>query len=155
MKKYCKHLIECQCILPIFKNQTRPLFHKFSVFSEMNNSDEVIEKWVKCNNCDMVHRVYDICKSELLKNGEKYVDLVTTLDDLKYSITSDLLDVLSKNKCEIAEYEQVAFLLKEKPVEENIVMLSKKEIDDKVILKCISFKDGKYEIIQKSYQIGL
>ena len=154
--KYCKHLIECQCILPIFKNNTAPVFHKFTVFSLFDLNENIKEKWVKCNNCDAVHRVYDICKSEILKNSEKYTNLVTTLDDLKFALPSDIINILSKNNSEIADYEMAAYFIKEKVDQEKIV-LSKKEIENegKILVKYISFENGKYEINQSSYQIGL
>ena len=154
--KYCKHLIECQCILPIFKNNTSPIFHKFTVFSLFDLNENIKEKWVKCNNCDAVHRVYDICKSEILKNSEKYTNLVTTLDDLKFALPSDIINILSKNNSEIADYEMSAYFIKEKVDQEKII-LSKKEIENegKILVKYISFENGKYEINQSSYQIGL
>lgn len=151
--KYCKHLIECQCILPIFKTQTKPVFHKFTVFSLLDNNEEIIEKWAKCNNCDAVHRVYDYCKSELIKNSDDYVDMVTTIDDLKFSITSDVLEVLTKNNKEISDYEHAAFLIKEKI--DDRILLSKKEIGEKVVCKYLQFENGKNNIVQETYQIGI
>lgn len=151
--KYCKHLIECHCILPIFKMQTKPVFHKFPVFSLLDDKEEIIEKWAKCNNCDAVHRVYDYCKSEVVKNSDDYVDMVTTLDDLKFSIPSDVLDVLLKNNKDISDYEQVAFIIKEKL--DDKILLTKKEVGDKVVCKYLLFENGKNSIAQETYQIGI
>ena len=72
--KYLKHLIECQCILPQYKKQDKVLFHKFPVFTlfkENVNQDfsQPIEKYVKCNNCDAVHRVYDIDRKSTRLNS--------------------------------------------------------------------------------------
>ena len=71
MKDYTKHLIECQCTLKIFENKTKPLYHKFVVFSLLED-ENIEEKYVTCNNCDIVHRVYDICKSEIKWGKEGY-----------------------------------------------------------------------------------
>lgn len=153
---YLKHLIECQCILPIYKNNTRPIFHKFPVFSlfedNVGNNDfsRAIEKYVKCNNCDCVHRVYDICKSELLKNSDAYVDLVTTLDDLKYSLPSDVIDILSKNQMDIADYEMASHLLKYKLNDK--IILNKKSIKSDIVCKFLIFEDGKFYIKQEKFQ---
>ena len=50
MSDHIKHLIECQCVLNIFKNKTRPVFHKFKVFSQIDENDSIKEKYVICNN---------------------------------------------------------------------------------------------------------
>jgi len=161
--KYLTHLVECQCILPQYKNYGKPIFHKFPVFTlfkeENNMSDDsfavgnVIEKYVKCNNCDCVHRVYDICKSELLKKSDDYVDLVTTLDDLKFSLTSELIDVLSKNNADISDFEKAAYLYNKKV--SDTIMLSKKIIGDNIVCKFLIFEDGKFTVRQDSYQKDL
>ena len=41
-KDYIKHLIDCHCILSIYKNRTKPVYHKFPVFSKLDNN-EIIE----------------------------------------------------------------------------------------------------------------
>ena len=66
MAKACqKHLIECHCILPQYKKAPKPVFHKFIVFSEIDN-DVVEPTYVQCNNCGAVHKIYDFCKSEII-----------------------------------------------------------------------------------------
>ena len=64
-----KHLLECRCILPTMKNKPDPPLHKFVVFSVQQN-DKIVEKLSTCNNCGVVHRVYEVCKSEILNNFE-------------------------------------------------------------------------------------
>jgi hypothetical protein len=153
--KYLKHLIECQCILPQYKKQDKVLFHKFPVFSlfkENVNQDfsQPIEKYVKCNNCDAVHRVYDICKSELLKNSDNYVDLVTNLEDLKYSIPAELIEILSKNQMDIADYEMCSHLIEEKGSDK--IILSKKVVGNNIVCKFLIFTDGKFSVKQQTFQ---
>ena len=153
--KYLKHLIECQCILPQYKKQDNIVFHKFPVFTLFKDNDnqdfsQPIEKYVKCNNCDAVHRVYDICKSELLKNSDDYVDLVTNFEDLKYSIPPDLLDVLNKNKMDIADYEMCVYLIDNKGNDK--IILSKKNIDNKAVCKFLIFTDGRFTVKQQTFQ---
>ena len=64
MESYVKHLIECHCTLPQYRNRPDIVYHKFPVFSLLE-SDSVVEKLARCNNCDAVHRVFDVCKSEI------------------------------------------------------------------------------------------
>ena len=60
------HLIECHCCLPQYKNSKKPVYHKFKVFSILDDGDTVISKHSQCNNCGVVHHVIDICKSEII-----------------------------------------------------------------------------------------
>ena len=62
---YIKHLIECQCTLPIFKNKTKPVYHKIPVFSKINEDDSIEEKYIICDNCDIVHKVEEVFKTSL------------------------------------------------------------------------------------------
>ena len=62
--EYVKHLVECHCVLPQYRNRQELVYHKFTVFSLLED-DSVVEKLVRCNNCDAVHRVFDVCKSEI------------------------------------------------------------------------------------------
>ena len=64
--KGVKHLVQCHCILPQYKNAKDPVFHKFTVFSVIDDSDTVVSKYAECNNCGAAHKVYDICKSEIV-----------------------------------------------------------------------------------------
>jgi hypothetical protein len=148
MKHYIKHLIECQCILKIFENKTKPLYHKFVVFSFIEKED-IEEKYVTCNNCDIVHRVYDICKSEIKWGKEGYKSLVCTKEDVAFNLKSNgkqnIADLLSINNIEVPDWELVDYLLEENL--EGHIILDKKEIDNNINYKVLYFlKDGKIKI---------
>ena len=88
MSNFVKHLIECQCTLNIFKNKTKPIYHKFKVFSLYDEKlDKVKEKYVLCNNCDIVHRVYEVFKSEIKWGNEGLKSLITTKEDIKFNLS--------------------------------------------------------------------
>lgn len=145
---YTKHLIECQCILKIFETKTKPIYHKFPVFSLVDN-DVVEEKYVMCNNCNIIHRVYDICKSEIKWGSEGYKSLVCTKEDIKVNLINQNLknisDLLTLNDIDVSEWEYVDYLI-ENNLEGQIV-LDKKEIDDKINYKVLYIKkDGKTKI---------
>lgn len=148
MKSYIKHLIECQCILKIFENTTKPLYHKFVVFS-LTDNETVKEKYVTCNNCDIVHRVYDICKSEIKWGKEGYKSLIYTKEDISFNLANNgkqnISDLLTINDVDIPDWELVDYLI-EKNLEGHVV-LSKKEIDNDVNYKILYLlKDGKIKI---------
>ena len=100
-----KHLIQCHCILPQYRRMDSPIFHKFVVFSQVDENDDVIQKIVKCNNCSMAHKIVDFCKSEIVMGGE---DINTiSINDIKISLPSNISLILENHKCDIATWEQV------------------------------------------------
>ena len=125
---YIKHLIDCHCILSIYKNRTKPVYHKFTVFSELKE-DRVKEKYVLCNNCDIVHKVIDVNKSEIKWGNEGYRSLVTTIEDIKFNLESQGLDrlvtILEVNNIDLSDWEYIEYLLENNL--EGKVVLDKKE----------------------------
>lgn len=145
---YIKHLIECQCILSLYKNKSKTVFHKFPVFSLLEDDDSIKEKYVVCNNCDIVHRVYEVSKSEIKWGNEGLKSLVTTKEDLKFNFESqgltDLVTVLNANMIDISEWEYIDYVL-----ENNIdgqVVLEKNEMDNNISFKVLHIKNNKYKI---------
>ena len=130
-----KHLVQCHCMLPQFKKLKNPVFHKFIVFSVMEN-DTVIPKYVQCNNCNVVHKVYDLCKSEIVP-GRDELRTVMTVDDMRYSVHSDLRDLLTVYKCDLPVWEHVKFCLEESLWGEKIV-LTRDTVEDEITGKILT-----------------
>jgi hypothetical protein len=135
--KGLKHLVQCHCILPQFKNAKEPVFHKFTVFSVIDESDTVKTKYAECNNCGAVHKVYDICKSEIVTGRE---DIRSTLNktDFKFSMPSSLYELLDQYEKELCDYEYSQFILDNKQWEQTLV-LTKEELDDSIQGKFLRF----------------
>jgi len=106
-----KHLIQCHCILPQFRNKPNPIFHKFVVFSIIDDSDTVVPKYVQCNNCAVVHKIFDICKSEIV-SGKDELATVATIDDIAFTIPEDIRNVLSTYDADLPTWEQVQYILR-------------------------------------------
>ena len=145
---YIKHLVECQCTLRLYKNRSKQIYHKFPVFSLIEEDDSVKEKYVICNNCDIVHRVYEVNKSEIKWGNEGLKSLVTTKEDLKFNFESqgltDLVTILNANMIDISEWEYIDYIL-----ENNIdgqVVLEKNEMDNNISFKVLHIKNNKYKI---------
>ena len=100
-----RHLVQCHCILPQYRHKKEIIFHKFEVFSIINDDDTVEEKLVNCNNCGVTHRVYDMCKSEILFNQEDSRSPMSK-EDFKISLPSQIFDLLSEYKKEVCDFEQ-------------------------------------------------
>ena len=144
---YIKHLIECQCTLSLFKNKTKPVYHKFPVFSKMNNNN-VEEKYVMCENCNIIHFVTEVCKSEIKWGNESLVSLINTKEDIKFNLLSNsletLVNLLEKNQCHISDWELSEYLIESE--ESGILVLNKNEIDNNIVINLIEFNDGKFKL---------
>lgn len=115
-----RHLVQCQCVLPQYRKLANPIFHKFVVFSIMDN-DTVEPKYVQCNNCGAVHKVYDLCKSEIIP-GKDDLRSVTTIKEIGLFIPADLRQLLETYDCEISIWERIKFILDEQRWGEKVVV---------------------------------
>lgn len=140
-----KHLIECQCILPQYKRNENPPFHKFVVFSIIDESDQVIEKFSQCNNCGIVHRVFDLCKSEIAV-GHESLNSLPSKSDFKLMLPSSVSDVLESYEADLYVWEQVAFILNYNRIGDRIILTSD-EIKGKLQGKCLVYNgDSRFSI---------
>lgn len=108
-----KHLIKCRCVLPQFKDLSNPPQHQFVVFSQIDDNDNVVVKFSQCNNCGLIHKIIDMCNSEII-SGKENMSSIITLDDIKLSMPSSLSSILERNNCDISTWEQAQFILENK-----------------------------------------
>ena len=133
-----KHLIQCHCILPQYRNSKDPVFHKFTVFSVIDESDTVTPKYANCNNCGAVHKVYDICKSEIVTGADEMRSTLS-IDDFKFSLPQQLYELMKEYQKELSDFEHAQFIIDNKLWNEKIV-LSREEVDNHIqgkILKIV------------------
>ena len=123
-----KHLIQCHCILPQYRKRSEPIFHKFVVFSVLDDSDSVISKIAKCNNCGATHRVYDLCKSEIAL-GKDESDISLSIKDLRLSLNQKICDVLDSFNVDVATWEEVLFIVLNQKWDHPVVLV-KEEIEE-------------------------
>lgn len=151
---YITHLIECSCILPLYSKSEKPIYHKFPVFSTLNEKEELEEKYVACNNCDVIHKVTDFCSSEVMTDTSNYRGLVTTKEDLEHSLNDKIISVLIKNDCEVDVWEKLDFLF-ENNISDHVV-ISKKYEESSIICQIIYIEsDGSYKIKREIFQRNL
>ena len=108
-----KHLIQCHCVLPQFRKRPEPIFHKFVVFSNTDESGNIIPKITKCNNCGVLHKVIDFCKSEMVYGIDESFATIT-MADLINQIPDNISEVLESHKCDIATWEQISDIIQSK-----------------------------------------
>jgi len=144
-----RHLIECHCVLPQYRNSNPPVFHKFIVFSAIND-DQVQKKLAQCNNCGILHRIVDICKSEIVHGLEEGSSL-RSIEDLKVSFPQRLSDFLVTQKLDISTWEFIEFLIDNKL--EKDVVINKTEAGDITQLKILQINaDGTFKIRNETRQ---
>jgi len=136
--KGIKHVIECHCVLPQYRQTNNVIYHKFVVFSIIDNSDTVILKHAQCDNCGVIHRVFDICKSEIIA-GRDELKTLGSIDDIKLTLPDDVILVLNSYNVDLATYENVKFILDNKLWGSNII-LTRDVIEDETVGKALIFE---------------
>jgi len=136
-----KHLLQCHCILPQYKNRKNPVFHKFTAFSIIDDDDSVIARFTQCNNCGVIHKITDICKSEISR-GVDESNTITTIHDLKRSLTPDLSSILHAHDCDLATWEHVSFIYENKRWLESTI-LTRETIEGSSQVKILTILDDK------------
>jgi len=145
-----KHIIECHCVLPQHRRKDNPPYYNFLVFSIIDDSDTTIPKYAQCDNCGVVHKIIDLCRSEII-SGRDEINSLTTVDDLKLMISSDVAQVLESYSCSLASYEHVHFIISNKRWGEFIV-LTRDFINDEQQGKLLRFLAGNKIIIESFAQ---
>jgi hypothetical protein len=136
-----KHLIQCHCILPQFKNRKEPIFHKFVVFSECNDNDEIVQKFSRCNNCGVIHKIVDFCKSEMFYGAEDAIAIVSE-DDIRHNIPENVVMILENHKCDLATWEQTCFNFENKLWGVPVIIAKEKILDSTQIKKLVLSESG-------------
>ncbi len=141
-----KHLIQCHCILPQFKKRKDAVFHKFTVFSIIDKeSDTVVTHYANCNNCGATHKVFDVCKSEIVHGSEDMASVIT-VQDFSLSLPKELFETLSQYNCGVADYQHAQHIIDDKLWGSHIV-LKREEVDGKLQGKILVFpEENRYRI---------
>jgi len=145
VKQGIKHNIQCLCVLPQFRNRRNPPNHEFIVFSILDGSDVMEEKYSQCNNCGVIHRIIDLCKSEVATNRAE-ISLLTE-KDIRLMLPTPVSEVLENYQCDLPTWENALFIINEQKWDEFIV-LEKNTIDDGFEGKLLRFKPNNRYIIE-------
>lgn len=138
-----RHLVECHCVLPQFRNANPPIYHKFVVFSTLID-DVVSLKMAQCNNCGILHKVIDICKSEIA-HGLEEGKSIRSIEEISLGIPQRLAEFLIQQKVDISIWENIEFLLENK--KESEIILGREQKDEVTQLKILHVRDdGTFKI---------
>jgi hypothetical protein len=147
-----KHLIECHCVLPQFRDKCDVIYHKFVVFSELDDDDNLIPKHAQCNNCGVVHRIVDIGRSEI-SAGRDTSMAVVNIADIKLSMPANIIQVLETYAVDLPTWEETAWIIENQRWGSYVTLTSEQKDDVKEgkILRFISHNTVKIE----SYSISM
>jgi hypothetical protein len=112
--------------MPQFKSMPEPPAHQFVVFSVIDDADRVQTKFAQCNNCGVIHKVTDICKSEILASREDMGSLLT-IDEVKAGLPKNLVAILEANNVDLPTWEFASFIYENKRWGEFVVLTTDSE----------------------------
>lgn len=121
-----RHLVQCRCVLQQYKNLLSPPRHQFMVFSIVDDDDNCRVKYAQCNNCGLIHRVTDLCKSEII-SGKEQSNSILTIEDIKDSIPQNLVAILERNNVDLSTWELAQFILENKRWGEFLILGSEED----------------------------
>lgn len=131
-----KHLVQCHCVLPQFRGADPPIFHRFVVFSVLNDDDTVVERVARCPSCDALHRVIEIGRSEIVPGRDGSAS-VMDIEDVKSQLPTSLVTVLERHKVDEATYEQALYYVNTYNTEDPIVLAKESLGDGKTSIKAL------------------
>lgn len=121
-----KHLVKCRCVLPQFKRLENPPQHQFVVFSVLDKDGNVLPKFNQCNNCGLIHKIVDICKSEI-QSGKESMKSILKIEDVKPSLHTNIASILEANSCDLASWEAALFIVENKQWGAYVVLTKETE----------------------------
>ena len=146
--KGIKHLIECHCFLKIFDKGEKKINHKFPVYSKFDENDNVVPKLVKCNNCESLHYVYDVFKSEL-RPGKEDITSILNIEDIVQMLPDKISNVLTSNRADIADYEHALDIV-ENQLLGSIIVLKRSIVGESENVKVLQIdSESKIKILNK------
>lgn len=119
--KGVKHLVECHCVLPQYRDRPDPVFHRFVVFSVIDADDAIVPKHAQCGNCGVIHRVIDVSRSEIV-TGNEAPNSVVTRDDIRLSLPQGVVGVLESYDLDIATWEEALFILENRQWGRHVIL---------------------------------
>lgn len=128
--EYVKHLISCRCFLPQFKSMEIPPDHQFIVFSPLNEQGDINPHYAQCNNCGLIHKIFEVGLSQTLKKESMLT--LPTIDDIKHGLPDWIVGLLELHDCDLHIYQEAEFIIANQMWGRFVVLA--KERDDTMLL---------------------
>jgi len=134
MKNSQRHLIKCRCILPQNKHVSPPKFFSFITCSLV--IDGVTQpSFAECPNCGILHKVVDICRSEIVSKSD-LIGVSKTIDDIKLSLPEKLVSILSSHELDISTWQHAANII-EHELWGSFIILKRETVGSDELIKLI------------------
>lgn len=125
---YVKHLVECKCILPQFRKMPIPPFHKFVVFSELEEKTGLVKvSFTQCPNCGAVHYITEVGHSKITSKDS--LMSLPTIEDIKLELPDKLVGLLERHVCELPVWQEAKFILEHNLWGRTIILTREHEGD--------------------------
>lgn len=105
------------------------------------DGEDIDEKFIICDNCGSVHRVFDMCRSEIMTKHEMILS-VRTIPEIKMSLDNDVSELLEKNNCHVSTWENVEFIIDNELVETPVI-INRENLNGKTSIKILELKKNK------------
>ena len=115
------------------------------IHEPMDDGDVVEPKTVQCNNCGVIHKIFDLCKSEIV-SGREDCSFVS-VEDIKFMIPQQIKEVLETYKCDLPTWEEALFIFQEQKWG-SFVILERKENEGDTEGKILRFKGERRFMIE-------
>ncbi len=137
-----RHMVECHCVLPLYKNKKPIMYHRFAVYSKLDKKNgKVIPKFSNCNNCGVTHEVFELCRSTIVF-GKEDINTVRTIKDISVSLPENILNILNEYNCTVDVYEEVEDILENK-IFPSEVILRREIVNENHLVKILQVKNDK------------
>jgi len=83
-------------------------------------------KYAQCNNCGVIHRVTNICTSEIM-SGKDHMGSLISVDEIKASMPKNIANILEANSVDLPTWEAVQFIVENKKWGEFVVLTTETE----------------------------
>ncbi len=113
------HEVTCHCepawtrLLPADDKRHNIAF-SFVVFSVLDENSNIIEKYCQCENCNLIHKVVDVCKTIPMPGGKDSIGSILTIKDLASGMPDKLCKILEEYSCGLAKWEMASWILETK-----------------------------------------
>lgn len=125
MLEFVKHLIACNCVLKQYEDADPPVFHKFIVFSVINEDGSIKPSYAKCNNCGGIHKVTEVGLSQKLKR--ETIATLPDIEEIKSSLPEKLVSLVEKYKLTLPTWQEIKFVLENEKWERPIILQKEQE----------------------------
>lgn len=110
--------------------------HKFIVFSEFDDTGAFVTSFAQCSNCDVLHKITEVGRSEILK--KEHLPSLLTTEEIKGQLPEKLVTSLLSYDLELHRWQEIKWIM-ENEGWGKAVILTKEETDGITTGKYIQF----------------